>query len=207
LGKGERHWKKGYSAYELAHCWLGAADGVPERIRVVLDQSKSWQGAELLEAFFELETDLRSKGRPSQTDLLGLFRLSGGLGVLAVEDKVEEPFGPLVDERLADGSPSKRRRLEVLCEAVDLAPENTKPLRYQLLHRAAAALFEAERYRASEAIMLVHSFSRSGSWYDDFARFSEALGLLAEGPNQVSGERFFGKTTMRLAWVGDEPQP
>ena len=35
LAKQERHWKGGYSAYELAHSWV-KADGIPDPVRSVL---------------------------------------------------------------------------------------------------------------------------------------------------------------------------
>ena len=36
LAKQEFHWKKGYSAYELAHSWVNA-DDIPPSVRSVLD--------------------------------------------------------------------------------------------------------------------------------------------------------------------------
>jgi hypothetical protein len=198
LGKGERHWRKGYSAYELAHRWLEAEDGVPGTVRTVLDQAEEWREATLLEGFFERRTDLRSAGRPSQTDLLGVLRLSGGVGVLGIEGKVEEPFGPRVSEWLADGSAGKRRRLETLCTALGISPERAEPLRYQLLHRTGAALFEGEGYGAPHAMMLVHSFSTIRSGYDDFARIAEAIELPVTGPGNLANSLRIGQISLRI---------
>ena len=92
LAKQERHWKKGYSAYELAYSWVGAK-GIPDPVVAVLHQAEEFQGMELIEGFFEKETHLRSRGRPSQTDLLALIGDGEGFAVLGVEGKVNEPSG------------------------------------------------------------------------------------------------------------------
>jgi hypothetical protein len=42
LGKGEAHWRKGYSAYELAHSWVNAG-GIPDNVRSVLDQAAEYR--------------------------------------------------------------------------------------------------------------------------------------------------------------------
>ena len=44
LAKGRGDWKKGYSAYELAHSWV-AANGVPQSVRTVLDGDPTFRGA------------------------------------------------------------------------------------------------------------------------------------------------------------------
>lgn len=44
---------------------------------------------------------IRRSGVLDETDLLAIVRLQSGNAVLAVEGKVDEPFGPLVDDRLA----------------------------------------------------------------------------------------------------------
>ena len=162
LAKQERHWKKGYSAYELAHSWVGAK-GIPDPVVAVLHQAEEFRGMELIEGFFEKETDLRSRGRPSQTDLLALIGDGEGFAVLGVEGKVDEPFGPLVSEWLTDASANKRARLSVLQETLGLADHNVSNLRYQLLHRTAAAIYEAQRYKVRRALMFVHSFSEGHS--------------------------------------------
>ena len=142
LAKQERHWKKGYSAYELAYSWVGAK-GIPNPVVAVLHQAEEFLGMELIEGFFEKETDLRSRGRPSQTDLLALIGDGEGFAVLGIEGKVDESFGPLVSEWLVDASANKRARLSVLQETMGLADHDVSNLRYQLLHRTAAAVYEA----------------------------------------------------------------
>ena len=206
LAEGVRHWKKGYSAYELAYSWV-KADGIPSPVRAVLEQSEEFQGMELVEGFFERETELRSRGRPSQTDLLALISNGDGCAILGIEGKVNEPFGQLVSEWISGGSDGKHKRLSVLTETLGLKDHDTGRLRYQLLHRTAAALFEAHRYRTSKAVMLVHSFSADHRWFNDFRAFSEAIGVPVEEVNQLSEPVIVESVSLRIGWVADTPQP
>ena len=45
-----KHWRPGYSAYELATSWIGAGD-IPSTVREVLDGSDAFRGCELIEGF------------------------------------------------------------------------------------------------------------------------------------------------------------
>ena len=206
LAKQERHWKKGYSAYELAYSWVGAK-GIPNPVVAVLHQAEEFLGMELIEGFFEKETDLRSRGRPSQTDLLALIGDGEGFAVLGIEGKVDEPFGPLVSEWLVDASANKRARLSVLQETMGLADHDVSNLRYQLLHRTAAAVYEAQRYKIRRAVMLVHSFSDGHSWFDDFRAFADAIGTPVSGTNELSAKVGVEGISLRLGWVADEVSP
>ncbi len=205
LAKGEKDWKKGRSAYELAHSWMDAA-GIPTTVRQVLDKCDSYKNAALIEAHFEKTTPLRTDGRPSQTDLLAFMEASCGRVVVGVEGKVDESFDKLV-EKWNDGSPGKRRRLEHLCEVLEIPLNSTPLLRYQLFHRTAAALFEAERYGVSEALMLVHSFSTKDASFSDFAAFSEVMGAPVVAPDEISPKVERLGISLRLGWVRDWPLP
>lgn len=126
LGKQELHWKKGRSAYELATSWM-TVKSFPSPVMAVLEQTGEWRGAVLLEAIFERETALGSRGRPSQTDLLAVVALPTGNAILGVEGKVDEPFGPKVRDWLGGTENSNRhRRLNVLCETLDVDPGVTE---------------------------------------------------------------------------------
>lgn len=204
LAEPDRHWRKGYSACELATSWVRAND-IPRPVRRVLDTCPPYLGADLIEGFFEREVDLRTPGRPSQTDLLALVRLRDGGAAIAVEGKVAEPFGPLVAEWL-DGD-GKRRRLAGLCSALRMTPDTCHELRYQLFHRTASALFEAERYGFRHALMLVHSFSPVHASLQDYQRFAAALGMTGANPDAVSSARTLNGIELRLAWVADRAAP
>lgn len=204
LGKGERHWRKGRSAYELAHSWVCSV-GIPVPVRDVLALTEDFRGARLLEGMFEKETDLTTKGRPSQTDLLVLCRCAAGIGVIGIEGKVDEPFGPLVGD-WRDGSPGKKRRLKSLCSMLVLCPDAVDELRYQLFHRTAAVLLEAQRYEADAAMMLVHSFSEQAAGFADFQAFADRLGAPVDGPGQVSQAIERRGVRLTLGWVADAPK-
>jgi hypothetical protein len=160
------------------------------------------RGLDLLAAIPEYQTPLPGGTRPSQTDLLVVARSVSGLVVIAVESKVDEPFGPVVSE-WRDGTPGKERRLLFLCELLGLDPGAVGDLRYQLFHRTAAALIEAERFHASKAVMLVHSFSATRAHFDDYAAFAAALSAHAEPDSVCRVGTRFGRD-LSLAWVTDD---
>jgi hypothetical protein len=76
-----------------------------------------------------------------------------------------------------------------------------------LLHRAASALVQAERFHARVAVLLVHSFNERAdkSSRDDFERFARTMGCatptttgaLARVPCSTAVPFFIG-------WVNDE---
>lgn len=201
LAKKDGDWKEGYSAAELAHAWMNAA-GFPNSVRRVLDSSPDYRDAELLAGIFEHEVDIRTRGRNSQTDLMVLAATHDGSAVIAVEGKVEETFGELV-AKWNDGSGGKQPRLISLCTTLGLHADSCGELRYQLLHRCASAVYEAERFRYGKALMLVHSFSAKESSFADFQLFASALGIPVEEPNRLSAAKKIDGVRLSLGWVSD----
>jgi hypothetical protein len=210
LGKQERHWKVGRSAYELSTTWMSAS-GIPAAVRSVLTKAPEWADATLLDGIFERETEIPGNGRPSQTDLLAIVGLAQGNAILGVEGKVDEPFGPLVGEWLSeDSSPNKVARLSALCATLGVKPDAVHALRYQLFHRSCAAIYEAKRFRYGRAMMLVHSFApvdggNGPAGYVDFSTFASAVGMPVTGPGNVSPTKLCDGVEFRLAWVSDKP--
>lgn len=206
LGAGEDHWKRGRSAYELAYSWTDA-NGIPPTVQAVLDGVPLYRGAQMLDGFFERTVALAAPGAASQTDLMVLAAVEGGLAVIAVEGKASEPFGPLVSE-WNTGSTGRLKRLGALCATFGLDPAAVGALRYQLFHRVASAVYEAQRYRSRHALFLVHSFADivSGN-FDDYARFAAAIGLGPVARNAVSAPRDCDGVELRFAWVADRPRP
>jgi hypothetical protein len=96
LAKQERHWKPRYSAQELVLTWSNAPSGIPRSVRSVIESRPEFAATELIDGFFEREVDLRTPGRNSQTDLMAVAAWGDQLGIIAVEGKVDEPFGELV---------------------------------------------------------------------------------------------------------------
>jgi hypothetical protein len=100
-----------------------------------------------------------------------LAKANGQLVSIAVEGKVSEPFGPTIGDWLKDKSPGKDKRLEYLCSMLGLSNIPSLDLRYQLFHRTASAIIEAKHFTATNAIMLIHSFSQSNEWFQDYESF------------------------------------
>lgn len=167
-----KQWKRGYSAMAAALSWENA-NGLPLEIQEILGSQ-----TELLFAIPEHKVALPGGGRQSQCDIFALIRnaTTDETCALAVEAKVSEPFGPTLEEWLIGASPGKHVRLAALCDIVGLRHPPRKDLRYQLLHRTAAAVLEAERFKTGSAAMIVQSFSQNHLWFDDFEVFCEALG-------------------------------
>ncbi len=196
------HWKHGASAKALADAWE-AANPWPPEIESALTKA-GFGELELLLAIPEHQTPLPGGARASQTDLLVLARrVAGPQVVLAVEGKVAEPFGghTIADWVQQSDSQGRKERLAFLLERLGLRDDDEAAgLRYQLLHRAAAAVLEAERFGAPEAAMLVHSFSPTAERHDDYARFARALGAEPDSQTIVSA-RVPGDVKLYLGWV------
>jgi hypothetical protein len=188
-----KHWRPKYSAFELATAWLGA-DGIPPKVESLL--RTAFGAHEIVEGFFEKQTKLDDFGRPSQTDLLLFLRVSAGFAVVGVEAKAKETFGPIVSEW--GGNP---HRLDDLCKRLGLHPENVQDLRYQLLHRTVAVLLETEKYGASDAVMLVHSFDPDDASLEDYRAFAKCLGLSDADPDKLTSSTQLDGITLQLGWV------
>lgn len=180
LAKPDLQWKSGYSARALAHCWE-AANGIPPEVAEIM--AGGFGRPELLFAVPEHKTSLPGGTRESQSDILALVRHEAGLATYAIEGKVEEAFGDTVADWSRKPSDGKIERLSYLCATLGIG-DCPPGLRYQLLHRTASALIEAQRFNASMAGMIVHSFSPTRRWLDDFQSFVALLGGGDVAPGQ-----------------------
>lgn len=201
--RSEGQYRAGYSAQSCAESWFTAKD-LPVSIRTVLGQAPEWHGAVMLDAYLERAVDLEDGVRgASMTDAMAICRMAGGgLGVVAVEAKVREDFGPTVGQWLGDNPPHKRKRLDALCALLGIDGANIARLRYQLFHRTASAVLEARRYEARHAAMVVQSFCPDASHFDDFARFAAAAGFGAVAVGAIGGARECGGVKLRIGWAG-----
>jgi len=193
-----KHWRKGYSARTLAYSWQ-EANGFPIEVQRVL--ATQFPDIELLLAFPEHQVPLLGGSRPSQNDIWVLARSAGNLISIAVEGKVSETFGPTVQEWRAEASSGKSERLNFLCGQLGIQSDVPDTLRYQLLHRTVSALIEATRFGAAHAVMLVHSFSQSGEWFEDYAAFVTFLGGNAVSKNTLVSLGVRSGISLHLAWV------
>jgi hypothetical protein len=181
LADPQKHWRTGYSARTLAHCWE-AADGLPPEVQAAFESSEEplLAGFAPIIAVPEFKVPLPGGGRPSQNDLFLLGRSVAGPISVMVEGKVSESFGPTIEEWRKDASVGKEERLSFLLRTVGLGHVPDGAIRYQLFHRAASALLEGERYRAVAAVMLVHSFSQERAGWSDYQAFLKLFNVHAE---------------------------
>jgi hypothetical protein len=198
------HWRQGYSAHSLAYAWH-PVDGFPPRVATAFATSEL--GAlEFVAGIPEYKVALPGGRTASQTDLFVLARTAAAAKVaIAVEGKAEEAFGDgTVAEWRQDASDGKKRRLEHLLAVLDLPDgEAIASLRYQLFHRTASALMEAERLHAPHAVMVVHSFSPTRRWREDFDAFAAVFQAYVEGDGISSAGDRFGRM-LYLGWVTDD---
>jgi hypothetical protein len=203
-----RHWRDGYSAMELARCW-SSADGFPSSFRQALDGSEIC-GLTLKRGVVEHETPVPGRGRPSCTDLMVFARSAvGEQVVVGVEGKVDEAFGPRVGEWLEAGATEAHRenreaRLAGLCDALGFVPRDVLNIRYQLLHRAYAALETAREIGAPSAVLAIHSLEDRGphgeNW-EDFREFVLALGCQDFAAGELCRVGTRHGVEMWLMWV------
>jgi len=177
LGKPKLHWKKGRSAMSAAACWEDASPNLPAEVLDVLNTANdpAISDLELLAAIPEWEVALPGGETASQTDVLAITRNSLGLVILGVEAKVDETFGPTLQEKKAKASEGQLGRIIYLEKELGRVEPFPKSIRYQLLHRSVSALLTTRAFHAPVAVMLVHSFSPSSAWREDFETFCDEL--------------------------------
>ena len=205
LAQPDKQWRTGYSAKALAHCWE-EAQGFPKSVEQVFSKTSHSPFKSIVPLLIlpEYQVPVPGGTRPSQNDIFVLAHSNEGLMTIAVEGKVEEPFGPTVSEWLKEGSEGKQVRLAYIHEQLGLPDAPLGSIRYQLLHRTTSALIEAKWFHASSAMVLVHSFSQNRTWFEDYTAF---LGLFDKigTPDSIDllGNR--NGIDLYLSWVtGDE---
>ena len=199
LAEPEKPWKSGYSARSLAYCWQ-EADGMPQDIISVLEQVSSLSELKTIFAIPEHKVPLPGGSRASQNDVWVLAESSSGLVSIAVEGKVSEPFGSTVEEWFKNKTPGKEKRLQFLCNELGLSFPPPLKVRYQLLHRTVSAIIEAKRFHSKEAVMVVHTFSKTNEWLSDYQYFLSLFGL-ESGINQAVTTKIDNEINLTFAWV------
>ena len=197
-----KQWKKGKSACELATLWW-KADGFPKKVKIILENSgiKPFQELVFLIAFPEYKVQIVPQGRQgSQNDLFVLAKGLEGLIVIMVEGKESEDFGELINNL----KKPNQKRIDFLLETLNLKQEHVfqAKIRYQLLHRTASALIEAERFNSKTALMLVDSFSPTYKHFEDYAKFLKLFKIEA-GKDSVSGPVRVNGIDLYFAWVAE----
>lgn len=200
LANPKKQWKSGYSAKELAKSWE-EAEGFPTSIVTAFEESQIplFNDVEFLFGFPDYKVSLLGDPADSQNDLYVLAKADNELLTIMVEGKVAESFGATVDTwKEKNPSRGKTERLTYLLDTLNLKEDSVLDKRYQLVHRAASTLIEANRVQANHALVLVHSFSETGKWYEDYADFVKLFDLTpiqdkVVGPISINGVNvYFG---------------
>ncbi len=194
-----KHWRRGRSARTLACCWEDA-NGFPPEISAVLASAPALTGIAPLLIFPEWKVSLPGGSRPSQNDVWVLATCDVGLVSIAVEGKVDESFGNPVVEWRKKASDGKTKRLAYLADMLGLPQPIPDDIYYQLLHRAASALIEAARFRATQSVMLVHSFSDKDAGFDAFHAFVALYNKTAE-PEKLCAVTAKDGAPLHLGWA------
>jgi len=200
LGDPQKHWKSGHSAKALAYCWH-EAQGFPKEVESVFRAAgKPFSGLEPLLILPEHKVSLPGGLTASQSDIWILAKNESQLFSIAVEGKVSEPFGDPVNQWILEKSKGKQERLEFLIEKLGIHSDFDKTIRYQLLHRTASTVIEAERFFASHAMVIIHSFSPKNEWFEDFKKFVSLFGLTPE-INSVVSTKLPNGMPLHFAWI------
>jgi len=194
LADPDKQWKRGYSAMAAALSWE-AANGVPAEISKLLGGS-----VELLLAIPEHKVALPGGNRKSQCDVFALVRVADETMAIAVEAKVNEPFGPTVSQWMENAGKGKIERMGFICDLLGLSAPPPGNLRYQLFHRTAAAVIEANRFKTDKAAMIIQSFSQEHRWIEDFQAFVDLFELKIE-PGQAQTSILPSGIPLTLGWA------
>ena len=200
----KKHWRTGYSAKALAHCWQSSG-GLPDEVRSVLNSPGSpLVGIQPLIALPEHKVDLPGGAAASQNDIWILARCNQNLVSIAVEGKVEEPFGETVSKWNPGSTPGHKERFEFLRNTLELdcVPGT---IRYQLLHRTASAVMEAVRFLADHALLLIHSFSIEDRSLEDYQAYVQLFGL-SLAVNEIGSKKLVSGISLHSAWVRGNPK-
>lgn len=202
LAEPDKQWKTGCSAKTLAYCWEEAI-GFPSCVQSVFSEAGApFTDLEPLLIIPEHQVPLPGGRRPSQNDIWVLAKSNNELVSIAVEGKVSEPFGPTLEEWMEKASPGKKKRLDFLKNELGFKNNIPQNIRYQLLHRTASAIIEAKRFNASHAVMMVHSFSQTHEWFDDYKKFLQLFNL--GGSINLISTTNIGNLELHFAWIQGE---
>jgi len=204
------HWRRGYSAMEVAASWEGAAgraSGLPEPLELLFKDSP-FSNPVLMVGIAEHKVRLAGQGGDSQCDVWALLNASQGVVSLSVEAKAKEPFGEK-NESLARwlragkslNSPKNRlRRWDDVMKNLPVAQDGVYfEIPFQLLHRCAAAVIEARHLRLQRAAFVVQAFGAPDQSFQAFAGMCAAMGLVAE-----RGRMMFttvGEVALGVGWA------
>ena len=186
LANPDRQWKRTFSAFETAVSWELASkskSGIPPSIEKLFRESNYGEPL-LMFAVAEHKVDLPGGQAASQCDLWATVKTLVGMLSLTVEAKASEAFGDetlekwLVSGGTDESKSNRNQRWDYICSHL---PESDSffQVRYQILHRCAAAVIEAKRFGFQYAAFVVQAFNAPAKSFQDYASFCQALKIPA----------------------------
>lgn len=155
--KGEKQWKDGRSAKELAKYFTANLPYVPAEI----ERAISTLAAANTEFNWDAEyvTPLPHIGEGRNHDAI----LFNDDIVVTIEAKADETLGNLIEEEIENASVNKLQRIGSLLDYIFKGDfKEYKKLRYQLITASAGTLLEAQNKSCSTALLLVLVFKSNG---------------------------------------------
>ncbi|MCC6175563.1 MAG: hypothetical protein IT305_09700 [Chloroflexi bacterium] len=207
LAAPEDQWKRGYSAFETAVSWEKAsisATGLPDSLSALL-RDGGYQDPRLLLAVAEHKVPLPGGRAASQNDVWALVSTSQGMLSMAVEAKASEAFGDcsLKDWLEGTGSDRSAANRKVRWDHVRQHLPNGcdfEAVRYQLLHRCASAVIEAQRFGLGHAAFVVQAFGTPDRSFKEYEAFCLALGLSA-GRGKMCRTSVLDGVALSIGWA------
>lgn len=159
---GDKQWREGRSAMELARYMTENYPTIPKEIEEFLSHFTdttsefSW----CAEYVTNFQSHDLGKGEGRNHDAF----LAHPNVIVGIEAKTDEPLGSqLIAEALKNASENKQNRINKMIQMIfgDTA-ENHSRIRYQLVTATAAMLLEAEEHHVQNAALLVIVFKKNG---------------------------------------------
>ena len=205
LASPDLHWKPGHSAMAGALCWEEAVESMPNGLPPEISEIVGKE-TRLILAIPEHKVPIPGGRAPSQSDVFALLAMEDGTCTLTVETVRDESFGPLIhqwQEKTANGGED---RLTALCNELDVEYPPPADLRYQLFHRTVSAIYEADRFNAGTAAMIVHSFFPGNEdGFGDFAAFCGLLGFTDVERSKPMRKPLPSGRDLLLGWAQGDP--
>lgn len=160
--RGEKQWKCGRSAMELARYMTESYPNVPDEIQQVLIRFTDSKAEFDWEA--EYVTSFSSYGLGSGEGRNHDAFMYNNDVVIGIEGKADEPLGSqLIGKALETASDNKMLRINGMIDMLfGDKPENHKSIRYQLVTACTATLLEARSRNVTNAVVLVIVLKRQG---------------------------------------------
>ena len=189
LADPESQWRDGYSAKMLAYAWQ---DGIPAKLNIILEHALRSEFKPLF-GFPEFVVSIPGGSRGSQNDIYVIGQAKSELVVLMIEGKVKESFDKTLDDKVQELSHGYHNaRLKYLCELLGIDLSQASKIRYQLIHRLASVVIEAQRIGSTKGFLIIHSFSKNNDHYEDFQAFLSLFGVKSEFNMPISGPKIGG---------------